>query len=141
MLRWAVQKPDEVIAWLDPSFLVDPVRSLALQYLLDGGDVHAALELAGEDEGVARVLYEAATSEPLGEADDVVARVVSNTALRVKAELLRRAAESGDASTAATASDLTLWAERLVEPEARRSALNMLVPWLSSWATQWNTKP
>ncbi len=141
VLAWAVQRPQEVIAWLDPAFLADPVRSRALHVLLEGGDVHGALSLAEGDESVRLTLYEAATAELVNEPEDVVALVVRNTTTRVRAELARRAAEADDATLAAPANELIPWVERLTEPQARQEALNMLVPWLSSWAKQWNTTP
>jgi DNA primase len=133
-LCWLIHSPDEVAVWLHPGLFADPVMARCCEALVVHGDLlHAIDALQGDDDfDGEQTLSALAATDPTGEPQDSVARLVRSAATRALDDLLAGDEDTNadPASLVAAVSSLKQHMSCLDEPDERVSSLTVLVPWL-----------
>lgn len=129
VLRLAVHRPEEVADLVHESLFTDPVHSSAFRALASASTLHEAIDAAEPE--AAELLQRLAVEEVDVEADDVLALLVSEAALRALQGVEREAQLSDDPLAAAELFGwIKLRLEELREVDTRRSATAALVTFL-----------
>jgi DNA primase len=131
VLRFAVQKPEEVGDLVDNALFVDGVDAAAFRALCDAGTFHDAVAMAGPEAG--ELLQRLATEELVeDDGEDAVARLVDDVAGRLLVELEAEVRASDDPLALADAIRwIKLQREDLYDEHRRRAAIDELVALLA----------
>ncbi len=128
VLRVAVHRPEDVAGMVAPCLFADEVERAAFEALARADTLHEAIAESGPE--VAELLGRLAVEEPDVEAEDVVARLVSQSTKAVIRSLQTRAHATGEVSAASDLGWLKVRVMLLDEVETRGAAITELVPFL-----------
>jgi DNA primase len=132
VLLWAIHEPKLVTDWLDESLFLDPTARGAYHLLIEGNDVHEAIDAA---DGATRLLLERlAVEEPKEDAEPETraARLVAYTVEPVAKRLLVRMLRDDDehAGAVRVLLDNLAHAREIGEWDDAQSAAKQLVGWI-----------